>query len=64
VWPVGAQAGLFFSLPLGRTDVIGAMGRSDTPPMGLGGELSFLGFFAIFSVRWSPFAMGSPGWLV
>jgi hypothetical protein len=54
------QAGLFLSLPLGNTEVVGGMGLSDTPPMGLGGELSFLGFFASFSVRWSPFAMWPP----
>lgn len=40
---------LFFSLPRGMTAVIGAMGRSDVEF--LGSEVSFLGFFAIFSLR-------------
>jgi hypothetical protein len=40
---------LFFSLPRGMTAVIGAIGRSDVEF--LGSEVSFLGFFAIFSLR-------------
>ena len=57
------QAGLFFSFPFGSTDVTGGMGLSDKPPMGFGVDVSFLGFLAIFSLRWSPFAMGPPGWV-
>ncbi len=40
---------LFFSLPRGMTAVIGAIGRSEVEF--LGSEVSFLGFFAIFSLR-------------
>ena len=53
------QAGLFFSLPLGSTEVMGAIGRSDATGA-LGADVSFLGFFASFSVRWSPLAMLPP----
>ena len=49
---------LFFSLPLGMTAVMGAMGRSDVEF--LGSEVSFLGFFVIFSLRCSPFAIYPP----
>ena len=49
---------LFFSLPRGMTAVIGGMGRSD--PVVFGSDVSFLGFFAIFSLRWSPFAIHPP----
>lgn len=48
---------LFLSLPLGITVVVGAIGRSEL--CSLGGEVSFLGFFAIFWLRWSPLAMRS-----
>lgn len=44
-----------FGLPRGITAVMGGMGRSDTDS--LGGELSFLGFFAILLLRCSPLAM-------
>lgn len=37
------------------TAVVGGVGRSET--LVLGGEVSFLGFFAILLLRWSPFAM-------
>jgi len=50
---------LFLSLPLGMTVVIGGMGRSDAL-CSLGGEVSFLGFFAILLLRCSPLAMGPP----
>ena len=49
---------LFLSLPRGMTAVIGAMGRSDVEF--LGSDVSFLGFFAIFSLRWSPLAISPP----
>jgi hypothetical protein len=38
--------------------VTGGVGRSELPC--LGGELSFLGFFAILLLRWSPLAMTPP----
>ena len=47
---------LFFSLPLGMTVVTGGMGRSDAL-CSLGGEVSFLGFFAILLLRCSPLAI-------
>ena len=53
------QAGLFFSLPLGSTEVMGAIGRSDATGV-LGADVSFFGFLASFSVRWSPFAIEPP----
>lgn len=37
------------------TAVMGAEGRSELA--GFGGAASFLGFFAIFSLRWSPLAI-------
>ena len=40
---------LFFSLPRGITEVTGGLGRSDDEF--LGSDVSFLGFFAIFSLR-------------
>lgn len=50
-WQHRYQApGLFFSLPLGSTDVMGAMGRSEDTGA-LGAEVSFFGFLAIFSFR-------------
>src|SRR3989338_1979777 len=50
---------LFFSLPRGMTAVTGGMGRSE-PPLSLGSEVSFLGFFAILLLRCSPLAMVPP----
>jgi hypothetical protein len=48
---------LFFSLPLGITAVVGAMGRVEVLD-GSGGKLvSFLGFFAILLLFCSPLAM-------
>jgi hypothetical protein len=44
--------------PRGMTAVIGGVGRSELPC--LGGELSFLGFFTILLLRWSPLAMTPP----
>src|SRR3990167_10046786 len=56
---------LFFSLPRGMTAVTGGMGRSE-PPLSLGSEVSFLGFFAILLLRCSPLAIVPPvkvsGW--
>ncbi|MGY8905627.1 MAG: hypothetical protein ACKVIH_13895, partial [Burkholderiales bacterium] len=49
---------LFFSFPRGTTVVVGCVGRSEVPS--LGGEVSFLGFFAILLLFWSPFAMWPP----
>ena len=40
------------------TAVVGAIGRSDVEF--LGSEVSFLGFFVIFSLRCSPFAIYPP----
>jgi hypothetical protein len=52
---------LVLILPRGMMDVMGGIGRSDVPSFG--GDVSFLGFFAIFSLRWSPLAMlSSFGW--
>lgn len=53
------QAGLFFSLPLGATEVIGAMGRVDVLDDSFGGLVSFLGFFDILLLRCSPFGIWS-----
>ena len=58
-WAVVAYLYLSLSLPLGRMVVIGGVGRSE-PLYSLGGEVSFLGFFAILLLRCSPLAMGPP----
>ena len=52
------RPGLFFSLPFGSTDVIGALGRLDVPEESGGVLVSFFGFFAILLLRCSPLAMG------
>src|SRR4030095_11986305 len=44
-WRRESHAGLFFTLPLGNTVVVGGAGRSDVDSRG--GEVSFFGFFAI-----------------
>ncbi len=44
---------LSFILPLGSTDVTGAIGREDVPEVSCAGALLFLGFFVIFSLRCS-----------
>lgn len=49
---------LFFSLPFGITTVIGGAGRSEVEPFG--SDVSFFGFFVIFSLRWSPLAINPP----
>ncbi|KAI1695017.1 hypothetical protein Ddc_21576 [Ditylenchus destructor] len=51
------QPGLFFSLPLGMTAVIGATGRSETEDDSLELPLSFLGFILALSLRCSPFGI-------
>lgn len=48
---------LCFSLPFGRTVVVGGMGRSEVPLPSFGGEWSFFGFFDILLLRCSPLAM-------
>lgn len=48
---------LFFSLPLGMTEVVGAMGRVEADPGSLGALASFFGFFVILLLRCSPLAM-------
>jgi len=49
---------LFFILPLGKTDVIGATGRVDVDGAeSSGGLLSFFGFFTILLLRCSPLGM-------
>ena len=48
---------LFFSLPFGITTVVGAMGRVEVLDDSFGGLLSFLGFFAILLLRWTPLGM-------
>ncbi len=49
---------LFFNFPLGITVVVGGMGRLDSLDGFGGGLVSFLGFFTILLLRWSPLAMG------
>ena len=51
------NAYLFFSLPLGATEVTGATGRVDVPEESCGKLLSFLGFLFALSLRCSPLAM-------
>lgn len=48
---------LFFSLPLGMTEVVGAMGRVEADPGSLGALASFFGFFVILLLLCSPLAM-------
>jgi hypothetical protein len=48
---------LFFNFPFGSTDVIGATGRLEVPAVSGGRLVSFLGFFAILLLFWSPLAM-------
>jgi hypothetical protein len=55
-----AWAYLFLSLPRGSTEVIGGVGRSEVAGP-LGAEVSFFGFFAIFSLRCSLPMMNSVG---
>lgn len=48
---------LFFSLPLGRTEVVGGVGRVEPEAASLGALVSFFGFFVILLLRCSPFGM-------
>jgi hypothetical protein len=48
---------LFFSLPLGRTEVVGGVGRVEPDAASLGALVSFFGFFVILLLRCSPFGM-------
>ena len=56
----GQCAYLFFSLPRGATAVMGGVGRSETDPPSLGGEVSFLGFFVILLSCICPLAIHPP----
>ena len=53
---------LFFNFPFGKTDVVGATGRSENPVGSLEVPLSFFGFFTILLLRCSPLGM-SFSWL-
>lgn len=48
---------LSFILPLGITDVVGAIGRVEVEDASLAGLVSFLGFLAILLLRCSPLGM-------
>lgn len=48
---------LFFNLPLGKTEVVGAVGRVDTDDDSFGKLESFLGLFVILLLRCSPLGM-------
>jgi hypothetical protein len=48
---------LFFILPLGSTEVVGGVGRSENDEDSFGEPLSFFGFFAILLLRCSPLGM-------
>jgi hypothetical protein len=48
---------LFFNLPLGSTEVVGATGRLEVPLVSGGKLASFLGFLTILLLFWSPLAM-------
>jgi hypothetical protein len=52
-----ASSYLFFSLPLGKTEVVGGVGRVETELESFGAVESFLGFFTILLLRCSPLAM-------
>ncbi len=49
--------GLFFSFPLGKTDVVGGEGRVETELDSLGALLSFFGFFTILLLSCWPLGM-------
>jgi hypothetical protein len=51
------QGYLFFSLPLGRTEVVGGVGRVEPDAASFGALVSFFGFFVILLLRCSPFGM-------
>ena len=51
------QPGLFLSLPLGMTAVVGATGRSETKEDSFVLPLSFFGFILALSLRCSPLGM-------
>ena len=48
---------LALSFPLGRTVVVGGVGRVETDVASLGALVSFFGFFTILLLRCSPFAI-------
>ncbi|MCA6215948.1 hypothetical protein KGA65_05240 [Ideonella sp. B7] len=52
-----AERYLFFNLPLGKTEVVGGMGRVELEGDSFGGLVSFLGFFTILLPRCSPLGM-------
>jgi hypothetical protein len=59
----GAAAYFVFSLPLGRTAVVGGTGLVDTVEESFGGLVSFFGFFAILLLRCSPLGMLDSSWM-
>ena len=59
-WVCAPRPYLFFNLPRGTTAVTGGMGRSETDPPSLGGEVSFFGFFAILLLCICPLAIHPP----
>jgi len=48
---------LFFSFPLGRTDVVGGVGRVEMVVDSFGALLSFFGFFTNLLLRCWPLGM-------